>query len=123
MKKIGDWRSRADYNEITYKYRTEDKNGEMDQTVKYFVETYAKDMRNRCKMSIYQQSENDHEEDEDSLGIDYLLEICNEFSSYLEKNIRITRKFFDLEYALVFFRIHLNQKTGYMQGEVDEDFY
>lgn len=57
MRSLGDWRSRADYNEITYKYRTEDKNGEMNETVQYFVETYAKDMKNRCKMSIYNQLE------------------------------------------------------------------
>ena len=52
-----------------------------------------------------------------------MLEICNEFSDYLTKNIRLSRKFFDLEYALLFFRIHLNQKTGYMQDEVDPEFY
>ena len=33
MRSLGDWRRRADYNEITYKYRTEDKNGEMNETV------------------------------------------------------------------------------------------
>ena len=42
------------------------------------------------------------------MGVDYLIEICNEFGSYLIKNIRLSKKFFDLEYALLFFRIHLN---------------
>lgn len=33
LKSLGDWRSRADYNEISFKYRTEDKDGEMDKTI------------------------------------------------------------------------------------------
>lgn len=111
-----DWRSQDSYQKIITTIKTQKKNSPINKILQYFNNIFKKDITNRCKISIFKSMENPKNSSFFEFKAD-LLELCDAWGVYIRENVNLSLDFYDPNFAIFFFEVHLKQKLDQMDSE------